>query len=107
MLPIAERRGGRMTKMIKICAAAGLIACSGGALAQEDKNEAVQAAVKDIAHEIVECAVYFDIVATVLRTNDPPTSLKYVEAYKLAIARADSLSPGMVKAQYAGMAKAM
>lgn len=96
-----------MTKLMRFCAAVGLIMCSGGTFAQESSTEAVQAAVKDMAHEMVECAVYFDIVATVLRTNDPATSLKYVEVYKLAVARADSLSPGVVKTQYAGMAKAM
>ena len=48
-----------------------------------------------MAREITECAVYFDIVATVLLgSNERATSQKYVEAHKLAIARADSLSPG-------------
>ncbi len=98
-----------MTKFKKFCLAVALIgACAGSAFAQEDRNEAVQGAVKEMAEEMVECAVYFDVVAAVLRTsNAGATSLKYVEAYKLAIARADSLSPGVVKAQYATMAKEM
>lgn len=98
-----------MTKLMQFCLAVGLIGiCTGGAFAQDDRTEAVQAAVKDMAREMLECAVYFDVVATVLRSsNEGATSVKYVDAYKLAIARADSLSPGIVKAQYAIMAKEM
>lgn len=98
-----------MTKLKTFCLAVGLIGvCTGSAVAQEDRDAAVQAAVKDMAKEMVECAVYFDVVAAVLRSSDErATSLKYVDAYKLAVARADSLSPGVVKAQYAIMAKEM
>ena len=98
-----------MIKLMRFCAAVGLIGlCTGGAFAQEDRSEAAQAAVKDMARETTECAVYFDILATVLlRSNERATSQKYVEAHKLAVARADSLSPGVVKAQYDAMAKEM
>ena len=98
-----------MTKLIKFCASLGLIvAFAGDAFAQEDRTEAAQAAVNDMAREIVECAVYFDIVAAVLLgSNERATSQKYVGAHKLAIARADSLSPGVVKAQYDLMVKEM
>ena len=52
-----------MTKLVKFCAAVVLIGvCTGGAFAQ-DRTEAAQAAVKDMARETVECAVYFDIVS--------------------------------------------
>ena len=96
-----------MKKLIKICAAVGLIGvCTGSAFAQD--GEAAQAAVKDMARETTECAVYFDIVAAVLLgSNERATSQKYVEAHKLAIARADSLSPGVVKDQYNAMVKEM
>ena len=98
-----------MIKLMKFCAAVGLIGlCTGGAFAQEDRTEAAQAAVKDMARETVECAVYFDIVAAVLLSSkERATSQKYVDAHKLAIARADSLSPGVVKAQYDTMVKEM
>ena len=98
-----------MTKLVKFCAAVGLIGvCTGSAFAQEDRTEAAQAAVKDMARETTECAVYFDIVAAVLLgSNERATSQKYVEARKLAVARADSLSPGVVKAQYDTMVKEM
>jgi hypothetical protein len=98
-----------MTRLTKFYVAIGLIGvCAGGAFAQEDRTEAVQAAVKDMARETVECAVYFDIVAAVLLSSkERATSQKYVDAYKLAVARADSLSPGMVKAQYDTMIKEM
>ena len=106
---ISVRRGGAMTNSKKFCAVIGLISlCASSAFAQEERNEAVQAAVEDMAKEMVECAVYFDIVAAVLRSaNERTTSLKYVDAYKLAVARADSLSPGVVKAQYAVLVKEM
>ena len=98
-----------MIKLMKFCAAVGLIGlCTGGAFAQEDRTVVAQAAVKDMARETVECAVYFDIVATVLLgSNERATSQKYVDAYKLAAARADSLSPGVVKAQYDTIVKEM
>jgi len=98
-----------MKKLMRFCAAVGLIGvCTGGALAQGDGSEAAQAAVKDMAKETTECAAYFDIVATVLmRSNERATSQKYVEAHKLAIARADSLSPGVVKTNYDAMVKEM
>jgi hypothetical protein len=98
-----------MIKLMKFCAAVGLIGvCTGGAFAQEDRTEAAQAAVKDMARETVECAVYFDIVAAVLLgAQERATSQKYVDAHKMAIARADSLSPGVVKAQYDAMVKEM
>ena len=61
-----------------------------------------------MARETVECAVYFDIVAAVLLgAQERATSQKYVDAHKMAIARADSLSPGVVKAQYDAMVKEM
>ena len=98
-----------MTRLKKFCAAVGLIGvCAGGAFAQENRTEAAEAAVKDMARETLECAVYFDIVATVLLgSNERATSQKYVDAHKLAIARADSLSPGVVKTNYDAMVKEM
>lgn len=97
-----------MTKLVRFCAAVVLIGvCTGGALVQ-DRTEAARVAVNDMARETVECAAYFDIVAAVLlRSNERATSQKYVDAHKLAVARADSLSPGTVKAQYDHMVKEM
>lgn len=98
-----------MTRLLKCCVAVVLIGvCTGGAFAQDRSTEAARVAVNDMAREIVECAVYFDIVSAVLlRSNERATSQKYVDARKLAVARADSLSPGVVKARYSGMIKEM
>jgi hypothetical protein len=98
-----------MATLVKVCAAVLLMGGgSVGALAQDDRTEAVQAAVKDMARETVQCAVYFDIVAAVLLgSGERDTSQKYVEAYKLAVARADSLEAGIVKARYDILLKEM
>jgi hypothetical protein len=97
-----------MTKLVKFCVAIVLLGSSTvGALAQ-DPAEASRAAVKSMARETLECAAYFDIVSLVLlRSHEAATSQKYVEARKLAIARADSLSSGIVNAQYNDIIKDM
>ena len=90
-----------MTKLVKFRVAVVLIGvCTGGAFAQ-DRTEAAQAAVKSMARETVECAAYYDIVSLVLlNANERDTSQQYVKARKLAVERANSLSPGIVDAHY-------
>ncbi len=94
-----------MTKLVKYCFDIVLLCSSTvGALSQD--REAAGVAVKHMARETVECAAYFDIVSAVLlRSNERDTSQKYVNARKLAVARADSLSPGIVNAKYNDMIK--
>jgi hypothetical protein len=94
-----------MTKFARVCLAFVVLAAGTvRTLAEEPtpaQAEAAQAAVKNMAREILECAAYFDIVSLVLLdSNERATSNQYIEARKLAVARADSLSPGISNAQY-------
>ena len=77
-----------------------MVSCAGHAAAQ-DRMQTAQAAVKSMAEETLECAVYFDVVsAALLNSNAGDTAQAYIKARKLAVDRAESLSQGIVNAHY-------
>jgi hypothetical protein len=90
-----------MTKLPTIYFATALIlSCTGSATA-EDRAQAAQLAVNNMAQETVECAAYFDIVSlALLHSNEGATAQEYLKARKLALDRAESLSEGIVAARY-------
>ena len=96
-----------MTSWFRFCAAFGLLlAWTGSSLAKDP--QVAQVAVKYMAQEIVECAAYFDIVSlALLNSNAADTADKYIRSRKLAVGRADSLSPGVVNARYNSSIKGM
>ena len=78
-----------------------LILSYAGHATAEDRMQAAQIAVKNMAAETLECAAYFDIVsAALLNSNEGDTAQEYIKARKLAVERAESLSQGIVNAHY-------
>ena len=97
-----------MRKMRRLNLVIVLILISARALATEDGPEVAQMTVAKMARETVDCAAYFDIVSlALLHSADQTTAEKYLRARKLAVARADSLSRGIVKTYYDGVIKEM
>jgi hypothetical protein len=90
-----------MNKWSKLYIAFALLVwCSGSAFAQNQSNIA-QIAVIKMANEMIECAAYFDIVSlALLNSNAPDMAQKYIRSRKLAVGRANSLSPGVANARY-------
>jgi hypothetical protein len=77
-----------------------MIFCVTQATAQ-DRMQAAQAAVKNMAEETLECAAYFDIVSlALLNSKGGDTAQEYIKARKLAVDRAESLSQGILSARY-------
>jgi preprotein translocase subunit SecG len=97
----------QMIRIVRFClSVVALGAGAAGAFAQDP--DAARVAVKKMARETLECAAYFDIVSLVLlNANERTTSNQYVEARKLAAARADSLEPGILNTQYNDIVKEM
>jgi len=96
-----------MTKWATLNLAVGLLVSCTAALAQ-DRSEAAQIAVNNMAKEMVECAAYFDIVSlALLNSKEAETSEKYIRSRKLAVERANSLSPGIVNERYNILIKEM
>jgi hypothetical protein len=84
-----------------------MVSCASHGAAQ-DRMQAAQAAVKSMAEETLECAVYFDIVsAALLNSNAGNTAQEYIKARKLAVGRAESLSEGIVNARYNALVRDM
>ena len=86
-----------------------LVLGAGPASAVElSRPEMAQAAVKKMAFETVECAAYFDIVSlALLHSNEGDTAQTYLNARKKAVDRAESLSQGIVSANYGDMIRDM
>jgi hypothetical protein len=96
-----------MTKLTIISFAVVTLSCAGFAAAQ-DRMQTAQVAVKHMAEETLECAVYFDIVsAALLNSNARDTAQDYIKARKLAVDRAESLSQGILSARYAELVRGM
>ena len=92
---------GNMTKLPTIYFAVALIASCTGSAAAQDRAQADQVAVNNMAHEAVECAAYFDIVSlALLHSNEGGIAAENLKARKKALDRAEGLSPGIVNARY-------
>jgi len=90
-----------MMKWATLHLALGLILSCMGFAAAQDRARATQIAVNNMAKEMVECAAYFDIVSlAMLHSSQHDTAENYIKARKLAVGRANSLSPGVVNARY-------
>jgi hypothetical protein len=90
-----------VTKLATIYFAIVLILSWGSHAAAQDRMQAAQATVKNMAEETLECAAYFDIVSlALLNSNGGDTGQEYIKARKLAVDRAESLSQGIVNARY-------
>ncbi len=77
-----------------------LVFCGTQAIAQ-DRMQAAQAAVKNMAEETLECAAYFDIVSlALLNSQGGDIAQEYIKARKLAVDRAESLSQGILSVRY-------
>ena len=96
----------RLTTWATLHFAVGLIVwCAGFA---QDRMQAAQVAVKNMAEETLECAAYFDIVSlALLNSNGADTAQEYIKARKLAVGRAESLSQGILNARYSAFVRDM
>jgi CHASE1-domain containing sensor protein len=85
-----------MTKLPTIYLAVLLtMSCTANAAAQ-DRAQAAQNAVNNMARETVDCAAYFEIVSlALLHSNEGDTAQQYLVASKKALDRAESLSEGV------------
>ena len=69
--------------------------------ATQARMQAANMAVKRMAEETLECAAYFDVVSlALLNSNASETAQEYINARKLAVDRAESLSQGILNARY-------
>jgi hypothetical protein len=67
----------------------------------QDRMQAANVAVRRMAEETLECAAYFDVVSlALLNSNASETAQEYINARKLAVDRAESLSQGILSARY-------
>jgi hypothetical protein len=72
------------------------------------RQEMAQAAVNKMALETVECAAYFDVVSlALLHSEEGDTAQEYFKARKKALDRAESISQGIVSANYYVMIRDM
>ena len=77
-----------MTKLPAICFM--LISFCASYASAQDRMQAAQAAVKEMAEETLQCAAYFDIVSlALLNSNAGDTAQEYIKARKLAVDRAE------------------
>jgi hypothetical protein len=69
--------------------------------AEQDRMQAAQIAVNNMAEETLQCAAYFDIVSLALiNSSGGDIAQEYINARKLAVDRAESLSQGILNARY-------
>jgi len=69
--------------------------------ADQDRMQAAQIAVNKMAEETLECAAYFDIVSLALiNSKGGDIAQEYINARKLAVDRAESLSQGILISRY-------
>ena len=70
--------------------------------------QAAQTAVNNMAEETLQCAGYFDIVSLALmNSNGRDLAQEYINARKLAVDRAESLSQGILDARYKALIQDM
>jgi hypothetical protein len=97
-----------MNKCVTSYVAAALLVCCTGSVSAQDRPQAAQTAVDNMAKETVECAAYFDIVSLALMNSKADdTAEEYIKARKLAVGRANSLSPDIVNERYNSLIKEM
>jgi hypothetical protein len=84
-----------------------ILSCAGQAAAQ-DRMQAAQTAVNNMAEETLQCAAYFDIVSLALiNSKGGDLAQDYINARKLAVDRAESLSQGILNARYKSLIQDM
>jgi hypothetical protein len=99
-----------LAKLQTTCFSFVLLALGAGSApaVELSRPEMAQAAVKKMAIETVECAAYFDIVSlALLHSNEGDTAQEYLKAREKAVDRAESLSQGIVSANYDVMIRDM